>query len=248
MSKHDEMKADLFKKSVDNESTPLMIGRVILTPAPLPININVDKYNARSRLHKLQRLAQFVVQTSSSFSDRERRRHESRHGSSSATHLGAAAGLIRDAVLGDEEDVVENPADGSYDPYTAPNETEGDKFRNAVALACRRWCCPTFHKLLWMALAVLIAVTFLEPPHWCRDDPTLPYAGCETYLSAKGIPAGASAINDKEESNEQIMVAYYPNTGCSKSVCFASVAGMAWLGFKSMWFQLVYHNIVVLQN
>lgn len=80
--------------------------------------------------------------------------------------VGAAAFLIRDACCGDPL-TVENPAEGTYDPYQYPEA----KLRNTVSVLCRRLCAyrPLVH-LLHGTAWLLVVLTFLEPPHWCRDN------------------------------------------------------------------------------
>ena len=167
------------------EGTPLLIGRSNSIRATVPKNTGSDSSPSIRKRPKLRTLAQFATSDFfQSYSDSERRRHALH-----ASHIGAAAFLIRDAVLGDQ---VEDPSEGAYDPYQSANETDFEKFRNSVALLCRHWC-PSAVKPLWTALTLLILLTFLEPPHWCRDDYSLPFAGCENYLWAKGIPATTTA-------------------------------------------------------
>jgi len=191
------------------EGTPLLIGRSNSIRATVPKNTGDSDSGSPSirKRPKLRTLAKFASSDwFQSYSDSERRRHALH-----ASHIGAAAFLIRDAVLGDQ---VEDPAEGAYDPYQSANETDFEKFRNSVALLCRQWC-PSAVKPLWTALTLLILLTFLEPPHWCRDDYSLPFAGCENYLWAKGVPATTASTTSSTAStteNNQV-VEYYPNTG-----------------------------------
>jgi len=185
------------RKINEDESTPLLIGRDNSVRAVVP-----SELARRPKLMARLEPSDFFR----SWSDSERRRHELH-----STHIRAAAFLIRAAVLGNE---IENPAEGGYDPYTSPYSTGCDKLRNSVALLCLHWC-PAVVKILEAALAVLVALTFLEPPHWCREDYSLPYAGCENFLWAMGVPASSFT---EDAMAEEKSVHYYPNTNSSKLV------------------------------
>ena len=226
MSNHKHLNDSSNTFDDNNEATPLLIAgsttflqadAIVLAPDSMTgayennNNNSNSKSNSKSNSsrNKLRTLTRFMLQATT-HSDRERHRHQLR-GASRAC-LGTAAALVRDCVLGDE---VENPSEGCYDPYTASNETDGEKLRNAVALGCRRWC-PTANQLVWIPMTLLILLTFLEPPHWCRDNVNLPYGGCETYFRAKGVPAGVELSNTAEEEKDAILVPYYPSTDSSK--------------------------------
>ena len=235
MSNHKHLDDSSSTFDDNNESTPLLIAAgsttlqaqapIVLAADPSNANENNNNNNSNSKSksksnssrNKLRTLTRFMLQATT-HSDRERHRHQLR-GASRAC-LGTAAALVRDCVLGDE---VENPSEGCYDPYTASNETDGEKLRNAVALGCRRWC-PTANQLVWIPMTLLILLTFLEPPHWCRDNVNLPYGGCETYFRATGVPAGVELSNTAEEEKDarqvakeqSILVPYYPSTDSSK--------------------------------
>ena len=116
--------------------------------------------------------------------------------------VGPAAFLIRDAVLGLN---LENPAEGSYDPY-APT-TANYKLRNKFSVFCHRVCASrffirSFHLSCWF----LLLLTFFEAPSWCKDGNGEADLGavsnCKILLTARGIPAGGG---EKE-------VEYYPNS------------------------------------
>lgn len=125
--------------------------------------------------------------------------------------VGAAAFLIRDAVLGE----VENPAQGVYDPYQHPER----QLRNAISIMCRRLTAyrPLFNFLRAVAWT-LVLLTFVEPPHWCREtshehglaslalssSSKSSLVGCPAYFAAKGVPA---------DDSTDIPVQYYPNSG-----------------------------------
>lgn len=133
--------------------------------------------------------------------------------------VGAAAYLIRDAVLG--SDRVEDPAAGAYDPSRALDSSPSSPSRtvvviDAVAVACRRWCrSGTLRRVLHAAVGMLVALTFLEPPHWCRhhrvvdDDDGAEHFGCAAVWGATGVPAGAATDGGEGTGS----VEYYPNTG-----------------------------------
>ena len=74
--------------------------------------------------------------------------------------------------------------------------------------------------MLNYAVALLILLTFFEPPHWCRNfrlDMVLPdgqqqellLGGCDTIFRLSGTPALFSAYNSTIENE---IVEYYPNT------------------------------------
>lgn len=98
------------------------------------------------------------------------------------SNVGAAAFLIRDAVLGDQ---VENPAEGAYNPYHQDNESQVTM--NQISIQCRRWC--SFSILIHSLRAVTwtsVLLTFFEPPHWCRNE------GCVEVFRRRGMPADSS--------------------------------------------------------
>ena len=127
--------------------------------------------------------------------------------------VGAAAFLIRDAVLGD----TENPAEGAYDPYKNPDHF----LQNLISVWCRRLCsmrsiCRFMNGVVW-ALALL---SFFEPPPWCFHIPSLledddddnfdtimTVGHCHIVMSMRGPPA----TEDNTTSTEE--VEYYPASG-----------------------------------
>jgi hypothetical protein len=130
--------------------------------------------------------------------------------------VGAAAFLIRDAVLGETES--HDPAHGVYDPYQHPER----KLLNNISIASRRLTSyrPLLHFMRFVTWT-LVLLTFIEPPAWCRapndnndnmsssDVPT--FAGCPAYFAAEGIPADNS--NSSSNSTDTKTVSYYPNSG-----------------------------------
>jgi hypothetical protein len=113
--------------------------------------------------------------------------------------VGAAAFLIRDAVLGED-----NTLTGFYDPYDNP----GSDFRNLISVICRRLVSyPPLMRLESAFVWLLIVLTFIEPPVWCRSGNSKD--GCESLLTLEGTPAG----QEDDPSAESVL--YYPN---SKSV------------------------------
>jgi hypothetical protein len=131
--------------------------------------------------------------------------------------VGAAAFLIRDAVLGEMESY--DFAHGVYDPYQHPER----KLLNHISIASRRL--TSYRPLLHFMRAVtwtLVLLTFIEPPAWCRaknenqsnmsssNIPTL--AGCPAYFAAEGIPASNSSSDSSSDSTDR-PVSYYPNSG-----------------------------------
>ncbi len=118
--------------------------------------------------------------------------------------VGPAASMIKDAVMGYQD----APYEGFYDPYENP-DTE---VRNAISVVCGRFIAYNWAKrLLLGANWVLFILTFLEPPHWCRDskleitkgnlnDSLSEYGDCQVLLNAVGTSA------DGQENQE-----YYPN-------------------------------------
>lgn len=119
--------------------------------------------------------------------------------------VGKAAFLIRDAVLG----TTESSCDGAYDPYQHP---ECPRI-NAFAILCRHICSSrAFRHFKYVVLCVLVLLSFIEPPMWCRylvssnqitnDNNDHETWTCQEYMSARGPPAGGG----EEEFD------YYPNT------------------------------------
>jgi len=132
--------------------------------------------------------------------------------------VGAAAFLIRDAVLGE----VENPAEGAYDPYSLEEQQESRKWYSTVSLTCNRFCSSRLVLQLHYVVGwTLVALTFVEPPHWCRSSHWYDFGdddsanGCQAALTAVGVPAaaedsgsGASATADDDAAYEQ----FFPNS------------------------------------
>jgi len=101
--------------------------------------------------------------------------------------VGSAAFLIRDAVLGPLED----PAEGAYNPYTHHG------LRPVISVICRRLCAARVVRFLSLAAVwMLVLVSFLEPPNWCRT------ASCNVVLSMRGPAADEPTL----------VVEYYPNS------------------------------------
>jgi hypothetical protein len=135
-----------------------------------------------------------------------------------AGNVGIAAYLIRDAVLGDDY-AVEDPVDGAYNPFSSSNTK--NVLRNEISIICRKCCSSwTTLRLLHYSVAVLLLLTFFEPPHWCRnyqlsimspDDqqPTIVFGSCDTILRLSDTPKLETTTSNMTESN---IVEYYPNT------------------------------------
>jgi Ion transport protein len=116
-----------------------------------------------------------------------------------------AACLVRDAVLGDSAD--DDPSEGSYCAPSAKDDTPLS-IRDRIAAICRRiLVLPPLVNLPLLVGAILICLTFLEPPQWCRSLP----GGCHTLLDRKGVPFGSSSM-DEDKANRDVWVQYYPNT------------------------------------
>ncbi|KAL7540597.1 hypothetical protein ACHAWF_006726 [Thalassiosira exigua] len=129
--------------------------------------------------------------------------------------VGRAARLIRDALRGYQD----APPEGHYDPYQHGDgefHAAGD-LRCRVAVAGARWAV----RCRWVAVCAswaLFALTFVEPPRWCRDRSDLQivadagedgydggYGDCEILFSAHGATA------DGQDDG-----AYYPHSGAMK--------------------------------
>ena len=146
-------------------------------------------------------------------SARDIKRHELLAG-----NIGTAAYLIRDAVLGDEY-VVEDPTIGAYNPFSSSNAK--NLLRNEISIMCRKYCSSwTVLRMLHYSVASLLLLTFLEPPHWCRNyrrnvlspdgrQQELLLGCCDTILRLSGKSSFEMAYNNTIESN---IVEYYPNT------------------------------------
>jgi hypothetical protein len=119
--------------------------------------------------------------------------------------VGPAASMIKDAVLGYQD----APYEGFYDPYANPDA----EIRNMASVVCGRFIAYNWAKnLLLGANWMLFILTFLEPPHWCRDSKleiaqgnnlnydVNEFGDCKVILDARGTTA------DGEENQE-----YYPN-------------------------------------
>lgn len=117
------------------------------------------------------------------------------------TGVGEAAFLIRDALMG----LDENPSKGAYDPYKHPNAS----ITNTISIMCRRFCSSRImRRLLQVLIYGMLLVTYFEPPNWCRNFPlTAPngksyIADCKEVMSTWGPAANNSTLH----------VQWYPNT------------------------------------
>ena len=119
--------------------------------------------------------------------------------------VGKAAFLIRDAVLGDQE----NPSEGTYNPYENPDH----ELQNTISIVCRRVCASRpFRKFIYAVAWNLVVLSFIEPPAWCfgipgieaTDGEAINVGHCWKIMSLRGPPAGDS------NSNEDVQ--YYPNS------------------------------------
>ena len=116
--------------------------------------------------------------------------------------VGSAAFLIRDALLGFDE----NPSDGSYDPYTHPEAP----FINGVSILCRRFTSSrVVRTFLQFVIGAMVILTYFEPPLWCREYPltqpdgSVVISNCHQVMSRWGPAA----------NNSTLIVEWYPNTG-----------------------------------
>lgn len=121
--------------------------------------------------------------------------------------VGPAASMIRDAVMGYQD----APYEGFYDPY----KNQDARVRNTVSVVCGRFIAYNWaKKLLLGANWMLFILSFLEPPHWCRNSSLEitkgnmnyslnEYGDCQVLLNARGTTV------DGEENRE-----YYPNWNC----------------------------------
>lgn len=117
--------------------------------------------------------------------------------------VGHAAQLIKDAVIGHQD----APYEGYYDPY----RNEQRVVRNTISIVCGRLVVQLRGAVLFFSWLLFI-LTFIEPPHWCRElglglqivadaeleDPE--YGDCKIVLGARGTTA------DGEEKQQ-----LYPN-------------------------------------
>lgn len=136
-----------------------------------------------------------------------------------AGNIGTAAYLIRDAVLGDAY-AVEDPTIGAYNPFSSSNSK--NVLLNEISIICRKYCSSwTTLRVLHYSVALLILLTFFEPPHWCRNhrfniispdgqQQDIFLGGCDTVLRLSGIPKLDSDSNNTAKETET--VEYYPNT------------------------------------
>jgi two pore calcium channel protein len=132
-------------------------------------------------------------------------REDARHRSLERRGVGQAAFLIRDAVMG----TTESSLLGAYDPYRHPN----NYWLNTCSIVCRRLSSSrTFRHFKSAVLCVLVVLSLVEPPNWCRTliregeivdtSEYLETGRCYELMTARGPPAG-----DGEKD-----VDYYPNT------------------------------------
>jgi hypothetical protein len=232
--------ASLFKRATHNDDDDNVPPFVSTTAKNNDQNIKSNLFAAYSHV-----VARYAI------SERRRRRsHQSK--------IGRAAMLIRDSILG--IDRVENPTHGAYDPYSAPNETSWEMTLNAVSMICQKYVTqPWMLRLLHAALTVLIAVTFLEPPHWCRqplDKSNIGFGNCEYTLSSKGIPAADNRTNSAGE--DETIDFYYPSTNSMwftipeanaiETMCLCVVGAIVWMriGRDGTWMEWYWYLILIL--
>lgn len=150
--------------------------------------------------------------------------------------IGPAARLIRDAVLGQE-----SYADLWYDPYN----NGGKPLKNISSVVCKRILSHRYmERLLVVSGWVLILLTFIEPPHWCRNSnlgQTVAhdneFGTCKIIMEARGVSA------DGEEN-----VDLYPNyntlwlttkqSWVAEFICFSIISFAEVLRFGREGFEL----------
>ena len=143
--------------------------------------------------------------------------------------VGAAAFLIRDAVLG----VEENPLETLYDPYTT---SEQDHFRSLLSILCGRISGNRyFVGLLKASVWIMASLSFIEPPPWCRN----------TVLDT---PIDALGTYDKFGSCGILLLATGPSiNGANETVHFYPNSSSMWITVKqSMSLELLCLAIVAL--
>eukprot|EP00980_Cylindrotheca_fusiformis_P019092 scaffold6440_cov124-Cylindrotheca_fusiformis.AAC.6 len=105
----------------------------------------------------------------------------------------SAAHLVRDAFIGETDE----PYDSWFDPYEKPENV----YRNSCAFLC----CHLEAKFVWpftFAMWILVLLSFIEPPYWCRD---LEIESDDEFGSC-GVVLNARDPSDKS-------ISYYPNFG-----------------------------------
>jgi hypothetical protein len=116
--------------------------------------------------------------------------------------ISPAAHLIRDAVLGEKG----TPYEAWYDPYANPDQP----FKNFVCVLfgrvlSHRWMLRVLRGAAW----TLVLLSFIDPPHWCRNsDLDIVQVGEDNKFGTCGvIMKTRGTASDGEEDVE-----YYPNT------------------------------------
>ena len=132
--------------------------------------------------------------------------------------VGPAAFLIRDAFLG----LLENPSEGAYNPYIHPESP----IINNIAIFCHRLSSITpVRRILNWTIALLVMVTFVEPPNWCLNHSI---GSCDAVFLLKGPAA----------ENPSETVQYYPNTNTNYLTEFQAVVVESFL-VSILWLYLL---------
>lgn len=125
-------------------------------------------------------------------------------------HITSAAFLLRDAIILSRESSLVAHTDYlvSMNPITGAGSSD-----NGCSKFCRRILTqPIVSNLLSLCIIGLVAISFIEPPTWCRD--FKPYSdasssstlhGCEAALTMQGKPA--FYVDDTEDTIQY----YYPS-------------------------------------
>ncbi|VEU38175.1 unnamed protein product [Pseudo-nitzschia multistriata] len=148
--------------------------------------------------------------------------------------VGPAASMIKDAVLGYQD----APYEGFYDPYANPDSV----VRNMVSIVCGRFIAYYWIKRLLLAANwALFILSFLEPPHWCRDsdlviakgnlnDDLSEYGDCQLILGAIGTAADGDENQDYYPSSNSMLL----SVSQSKRVELICIFAIAFFNFLKM--------------
>ncbi len=124
-------------------------------------------------------------------------------------HITSAAFLLRDAIILSRESslIAHNDYLVSMNPITGEGSSD-----NGCSKFCRRILTqPIVSNLLSLCIIGLVAISFIEPPTWCRDfkpygdDASSSLHGCEAALTMQGKPA--FYVDDTEDT----MQYFYPS-------------------------------------
>jgi hypothetical protein len=210
---------------IGKDTTPLLSEGNLLdgNPASRTVSADCKRTSSASSTDSFRQVSSRIIRSLSS----TQREHALRD-----LGVGPAAFLIKDAVLGYQD----APWYGWYDPYENPHR----ELRNLVSVVSGRLVANNYMNwLLIVANWVLFGLSFIEPPHWCRDsdldivqnrtdDSLQEFGDCKVILNARGTAADGTPDVDLYP-NSRAMILSVTQSQNIELVCIGIIAAFALL-------------------